>query len=103
MEKLKALLYEILKENKIIPSMYQATCMLETKREESLTDILTAIRATEGITVVTMVEPHAAISAVKSKSIISLKLIPEVNISLKIYLHDLKTYVTNLPGVIYHV
>ena len=83
----------------VIPTVYQALCVLETKREENLTEILTGIRAIKGVTVVTMVEPHALAAEERRKSIIKIKFIPVRGFSLSNYLYHLDSQVANIPGV----
>ena len=90
---------DFLIDRKIISAMYQATAVLEVRSKENLTEILTAIRSIKGVTVVTMIEPHAAVSDEKHKAIISVKFIPAQGIPLKNYLHSLKVHATNIPGV----
>jgi hypothetical protein len=98
-EELKDLIYEVLRESQIVKSIYQSMCLLETVEQENLTEILTAIRALKGVTVVTMVEPHALVTAEKAKSVVNIKFIPARGYTLNNYLHHLTTSVINIPGV----
>ena len=91
---LKELIVEQLSEKDIV----RAECILHTKREENITDILTRIRALPGVTIVTMLGSSKQVSLYKSISRIRIKFLPLTG-SIKEYIIFLNKKIRAFPSV----
>lgn len=80
--------------------VYLASVLIETDRNENLTDILTEIRAIEGVTIVTLDSPSHPITAYKERTYISLKFIPVGNFNRPLnFLKEMRTRIMETRGV----
>ena len=91
---LRTLITEQLTEKDII----QAECLIHTKREENITDVLTNIRALPGITIVTMIGSSKQVSLYKEISRLRIKFLPLTG-TVKEYIIFLNNKVRSLPAV----
>lgn len=91
---LKKLIVEELSEKDII----QAECLIHTKRDANITDILTNIRALPGVTIVSMLGSSKQVSLYKEISRIRIKFLPLTG-SVKEYIIFLNKKVRTFPSV----
>ena len=91
---LKELIVEELSEKDIV----QAECLIHTKRDANITDILTNIRAIPGVTIVSMLGSSKQVSLYKEISRIRIKFLPLTG-SVKEYIIFLNKKVRTFPTV----
>lgn len=91
---LKYLISEQLSEKDII----QAECLIHTKRDENITDVLTNIRALPGVTIVTMIGSSKQVSLYKEISRLRIKFLPLTG-TIKEYIVFLNNKVRSFPEV----
>lgn len=91
---LKKLIVEELSEKDIV----QAECLIHTKRDANITDILTNIRALPGVTIVSMLGSSKQVSLYKEISRIRIKFLPLTG-SVKEYIIFLNKKVRTFPTV----
>jgi hypothetical protein len=91
---LKELIVEELSEKDIV----QAECLIHTKRDANITDILTNIRALPGVTIVSMLGSSKQVSLYKEISRIRIKFLPLTG-SVKEYIIFLNKKVRTFPTV----
>ena len=93
-------LRRLISEVKASVPIFLADVVLETQRDLNLTDILTEIRAVEGVTIVTLIGASAAITAHKERTHLNVKFIPIGNYHRPLnFLKQLKAGVMQTSGV----
>jgi len=78
--------------------VYEAECLIQTSRQDNLTEVLTGMRALPGITTVNMVGASKQLSEEKEESRLKIKFVP-LGKSLNAYIKFLIQKTRKLPGV----
>lgn len=78
--------------------VYEAECLVQTSRQDNLTEILTGLRAMPGITTVTMIGSSKYLSDEKEQSHIKIKFVP-LGKSINSYIKNLTIRTRRLAGV----
>jgi len=81
-----------------IKNIYSARCILTTTRERNLTEILTDIRASMGITVVTMVGSSQFVGERKEVSELTIKYLP-FGTSVRAFTKHMTKTIKKIDGV----